>query len=51
MIGRKNRNIGCVMTVNESWRNGKIDKKKRRCDKRPYLAKGDRKMLVKRMER
>lgn len=39
------------MTVNERWQNGKIDKRERGGEKRPYLAKGDKKMLVKRMER
>lgn len=42
---------GYVMTVNESWQNGKIDERERGCEKRTYLAKGDSKMLVKRMER
>lgn len=40
------------MTVNESWQNGKIDERERGCKKkRLFLAKGDMKMLVKRMER
>lgn len=37
--------------MNESWQNGKIDERERGWEKRPYLAKRDRKMLVKRMER
>lgn len=38
--------------LNETWQNGKIDKGGRGfAKKEEYLAKGDRKMLVKRMER